>query len=44
MNILSLSLTPTPSHLKNRTEPLAPGLIFREQIDLLQFCKLIKVI
>lgn len=44
MNIFSLPLAPTPSHLKNRTEPPALGLIFREQIDLLQFCKLIKVI
>jgi len=44
MNIvLSLSLTHTPSHLKDENEPLAPGLIFREQIDLLQFCKLVKV-
>lgn len=44
MNMFSLSLTPTPTHLKNVTEPLAPGLICREQIDLLQFRKLIKVI
>lgn len=44
MNIvLSLSLTHTPSHLKDKNEPLASGLIFREQIDLLQFCKLVKV-
>jgi hypothetical protein len=44
MNILSLSPITTLSHLKDRIESAALNITIREQIDLLQFCKLIKVI
>lgn len=44
MNTLPFSPITTLSHLKDGIESQALSIIFREQIDLFQFCKLIKVI
>lgn len=44
MNTLPFSPIITLCYLKDRIESQPPSIIFREQIDLFQFCKLIKVI